>query len=139
MRVEIDPGLLSALTAEAPLDTAPSERCGLLLGRRTDDGLHITGVLFTANVAPRPEGAFRIRAGDILEAFAETRPREPVGVFHTHPRGPAEPSATDLAFAALWPGWVWAVAVPGEDLGLFVVDPAGAGWREVRVVSSAPP
>ncbi|MFC6725709.1 Mov34/MPN/PAD-1 family protein, partial [Halobium palmae] len=53
-----------------------------------------------------------------LEAIerVESSGRDVVGFYHSHPRGPLEPSATDRA-RATWPGYVYCIVVPGGESG----------------------
>ncbi|HYN07910.1 MAG TPA: M67 family metallopeptidase [Vicinamibacterales bacterium] len=82
----------------------PRECCGLLVGRR---GLVLAAVA-TRNVAKgqsryQIDDAAHIELRRILRACS---PRlEIVGVYHSHPAGPARPSGTDIA-QAFYPGWI---------------------------------
>lgn len=104
------PQVAEAVAAEAGR-TYPEEACGLLLGT--------AGRLVSA--VPLPNGASdeERRTRYVLSPGAYRRAEEQariegldvVGVFHSHPDHPAEPSPTDLAEA--WPEWVY-VIVPVE-------------------------
>ena len=96
------------------------EACGLVA--YNDEG-EVAKVYCLSNVHPDP-ARFLI---DPAEHFATIRNAESSGstiraVFHSHPRGPAGPSSTDLA-ADLDPDWV-----------SFIVSPSGDGWQ-VRAFS----
>lgn len=83
----------------------PEEACGFLLGT---DG-HVTGLRVARNVADDPCRGYVAAPEDLLAAFAETRGRglELLGVFHSHPDGDGELSASDRAQAQ--PGWIYVV------------------------------
>jgi len=89
----------------------PRECCGLLIGRREEAEIVILDALETANLAPPEAPArFEIDARAHLRLQRELRgsDRHIVGLFHSHPHGAAEPSATDRAEAA-YAGWVWLI------------------------------
>lgn len=73
---------------------APREACGLLLGQ----GARVLALAPTRNLAAA-EDAFEIDTALHLrlQRLARTRRgRDVLGVWHSHPRGPAVPSARDL-------------------------------------------
>ena len=76
---------------------APAECCGLLLGR--DD--EIVDAMPATNVADETTRRYVIDARDHFRAIRAARGRglEVVGAYHSHPRSPAQPSATDAAAA----------------------------------------
>lgn len=81
----------------------PSEACGILGGR--DGRVESVHPVKSARPSPAryvmdPSGQFRA-----LEELGRAG-RELVGIYHSHPAGPAAPSSVDLA-AALWPGTTW--------------------------------
>jgi len=94
----------------------PEEACGLLAGiDRGADGILVTAVHASANVAAEPRRRFEIDPRlrlDLQRALRETGERI-VGHYHSHPDHSAQPSATDLEGA--WePGLAWLViAVAG--------------------------
>ena len=92
----------------------PQEACGLLLG----SGNQITRFCQTANVHPAPETHFEIDPQALIDAHREAREGGPqvLGYFHSHPVGPARPSATDRAMAS-GDGRVWAIAGIGDGAG----------------------
>ncbi|GGD57707.1 peptidase [Erythrobacter arachoides] len=95
-----------AITAE---QAAPHECCGILLGHAGE----ISGALPADNVHPSPETHFEIDPRTLIEAHRRARAGGPaiVGYYHSHPRGPAAPSATDRAMAA-GDGMAWAIIGP---------------------------
>lgn len=120
--IEWPADLAAAVTAEAAR-AYPEECCGLLLGH--DDGR-------LAAAAPIPNGeadqrrrvAYLLSPGAYRRAEQQARAEglEVVGVFHSHPDHPPEPSASDLAEA--WPGWLYVIVpvVQGRP-------GAPRGWR----------
>jgi proteasome lid subunit RPN8/RPN11 len=82
----------------------PRECCGLLVGR----GHRVSFAVAATNVAT---GETRFRLDDrehltlrrVLRAFRP--PLAIVGVYHSHPKGDARPSETDVAEAA-YPSWL---------------------------------
>ena len=93
----------------------PREACGLLLG----EGGRITAARETANVHPNPATHFEIDPQALIDAHRAARAggAQIVGYFHSHPRGPAQPSATDRASAA-GDGRVWAI-IAGDDIAFW--------------------
>lgn len=102
--------VLSALRA-ATSEAHPHEACGILLGTVE----LITGFIRTENVHPTPATRFEIDPQALIDAHRAARDGGPqvVGYFHSHPAGPAEPSATDALMAA-GDGAIWAIAGGGE-------------------------
>ena len=116
MDVRVSRPALDRLLAEAA-GAAPEECCGILLG---SDG-SIRKVRAAANVAPDPRRRFEIDPQALVDAHRAARRGGPqvVGYYHSHPEGPAEPSATDCAQAA-HDGRIWAII--GESAVTF--------WRD---------
>jgi len=75
---------------------APNECCGLLLGR----GGTIERVIPMKSDQPAPDAYF-MNPLQQLEVFTgmEKRGEELLGIYHSHPKGPAEPSGADLQMA----------------------------------------
>jgi proteasome lid subunit RPN8/RPN11 len=109
VELEVTSSLLTALREEAAR-AAPEECCGLLLGRAGEIG----EARPAANVAPDPIRRFEIDPQSLVDAHRAARNNGPevLGYYHSHPGGPAVPSATDRAQAA-GDGSVWAIV--GED------------------------
>lgn len=102
------PGALRrAIAAHARRD-APNECCGLLLGKDR----RVLFALPMLNVDPHPVSRFRIDDGAHIAVRRWVRRLAPsldiVGVYHSHPRGPAAPSASDLA-EAHYEEWVYVI------------------------------
>jgi proteasome lid subunit RPN8/RPN11 len=108
MDVEVTSAALTAMRAAAAA-AHPREACGILLG----EGAHIVAAREAANVHPSPETHFEIDPQALIDAHRAARSGGPqvIGYFHSHPRGPAAPSATDRASAA-GDGRVWAIIAP---------------------------
>jgi proteasome lid subunit RPN8/RPN11 len=82
----------------------PRECCGLLVGR----GTTVQFAVALPNVDTRP-ARFKIDDRDHLDLRRLLRGFRPpltiVGVYHSHPRGPARPSPSDVA-EAFYPEWL---------------------------------
>jgi proteasome lid subunit RPN8/RPN11 len=96
------------------------EVCGVLGGERRGEGSDDEGYVETvhraANAADDPRTRYLIDPEEqlaIVEAI-EDAGRQVVGFYHSHPRGPPVPSETDAERAA-WPGYSYAICVPGEQ------------------------
>ena len=87
----------------------PHECCGFLVGHRR----RIVHVVAMRNVARPPETSYRIDPADHIALRRWLRrlqpPLEIVGVYHSHPRGPAQPSPTDVR-EAHYPEWIHVIA-----------------------------
>jgi proteasome lid subunit RPN8/RPN11 len=79
----------------------PQECCGLLFGRRTEEGWQIAQTYAMRNTSAKPELGFEFEAREQLRAYreAESAGLEIVGHYHSHPNGRAGPSPTDLQIA----------------------------------------
>lgn len=111
MCVEIAVQVLAAMRAHA--DAAlPEEACGILLG----ESARITAAIATRNAHPTPHTHFEIDPQALIAAHRAARAGGPavVGYYHSHPRGPAVPSATDRASAA-GDGKVWVILAPCDS------------------------
>lgn len=101
----------------------PEECCGLLLGRRSltgHDGHNAIAVLRACpadNAAPAGQRRHRYRIAPAqwlaLERETSGSGLDIVGVYHSHPGGPAAPSGTDLAQA--WPELVYVIVTSGDE------------------------
>jgi proteasome lid subunit RPN8/RPN11 len=97
---------------------APEEACGLLVGRVEDGIGYILEVIPTTNALHSPV-RYRIEPAEQLAAFnhMDETGMELVGIYHSHPNGPAGPSATDLA-EAFYP-----------EAAYLIWNGAGGAWR----------
>lgn len=129
MALHISSVLLERIVAHARA-AAPAECCGLLLG---DPGQAVVRQLRPArNLSPDPLRRFELDPAMLLAAHRAARAGGPaiLGHYHSHPRGPAEPSATDARNAAsdgsFWlivgaHGQItaWRASATGHHLGRF--------------------
>ena len=100
----------------------PHEACGLLLG----EGARIAEARPAANVHPSPETHFEIDPKALIDAHRAARAggaMQVIGYYHSHPQGPAAPSATDRASAS-GDGKVWAI-LAGQDVAFWLDGDAG--------------
>jgi len=105
MELRIARSVLDGLREEARR-AAPEECCGLLLGC----GGLVAEARPAGNVAADRRRHFEIDPQALIDAHRAARAGGPqvVGYYHSHPRGLAEPSATDRAMAA-GDNSVWAI------------------------------
>jgi proteasome lid subunit RPN8/RPN11 len=99
-------------------EAAPRECCGMLVGRADRILFSVAAV----NLAESPT-RYLIDPADHIRARREARQREldVVGFYHSHPTGPAYPSAVDIAEAS-YAESVWLIAGLGgaaPDVRLF--------------------
>jgi proteasome lid subunit RPN8/RPN11 len=118
----------------------PEEACGLLIGRRDDAAVVVTGVAPSPNRSPMPRTSFEIDAKLRLDLARALRggPTGVVGLYHSHPDGGAEPSATDRDRA--WePDLVWLIVALERGrvaaLAAHALGPAGAApaFRSIAI------
>lgn len=89
----------------------PEECCGLIVGRAGSDELKISALVPAANVAEeRRHERFEVDPTVHLRLQRKLRGTDEtvIGVYHSHPSGPAAPSAYDVA-RAIEPGWLWII------------------------------
>lgn len=106
----------------------PEEVCGLLGGER-DEATHRVETHHRAeNVAETPKTRYEIGPREQLDLLerVEDAGREVVGFYHSHPQGPAEPSATDAQLAT-WPGRSYLLVSLGDTDRTDA--PEVASWR----------
>lgn len=110
MTIEVTRGVLARILDEAAR-AHPRECCGILLGA----GDAIRALAPADNVHPAPERHFEIDPQALIDAHRAARAGGPgvTGYYHSHPAGPASPSAVDRALAA-HDGRIWAIAADGE-------------------------
>ncbi|QCC59230.1 M67 family metallopeptidase [Natrinema thermotolerans] len=126
------PAEIRAAILERARDGDPKEICGVLGGAYDPDGRSRVASQYPArNVADDPRTRYEIDPEQQLRLFdrLEDRSESIVGFYHSHPRGPARPSATDAANAA-WPdrsyvivslepleigSWRWRTGSDGAD------------------------
>ncbi|USZ73394.1 M67 family metallopeptidase [Natronosalvus halobius] len=91
--------------------SVPEECCGVLGGEFGPDTSRVRSHYPARNVADEPRTRYRIDPEEQLEIFErlEARGEGIVGFYHSHPRGPSGPSATDVE-AAAWPDRSYVIA-----------------------------
>lgn len=109
MMLEISSELLHRAQAAAAA-AYPLEACGLLLGH----GARVTEVILARNVAATPATHFEIDPATLIAAHRAARQGGPhvIGNWHSHPDGPARPSAEDARQAAA-DGQIWLILGQG--------------------------
>lgn len=99
--LELPAALEAALWSHARRE-APRECVGALGGLRRGENFVAHALYPLPNIAPTPERAYLADAGAFLRALKAMRAGELtlVGLYHSHPDGPAGPSETDRRLAA---------------------------------------
>ena len=97
-------------------EEAPNECCGILWGR---DGT-VVEVARADNPRKSPYG-YELDARSLLRANELDEEGYEVGVYHSHPRSPAEPSQTDINLAT-YPHWLYLIVSLAGD-------PEVRAWR----------
>jgi proteasome lid subunit RPN8/RPN11 len=124
------PGSVREAIVEHARDGAPEEVVGILAGRRaiggdgTGDRSIVERSYAAENAADAPRTRYEIAPREELELLEriDEAGLDVVGFYHSHPDGPAEPSAADARLAA-WPGYAYVIVSLGGD-GATV-----RGWR----------
>ena len=82
-----------------------AEICGLLIGKD-----HVEQIIATRNVATDPHRSFEIDPKALFDAIRTEREggARLLGYYHSHPTGPASPSAQDEAQASV-DGRIWLI------------------------------
>lgn len=124
------PEALHAISRHARL-AAPRECCGFLVGRHRC----VLFVVATRNVARvrsryRIDDATHIALRRVLRRFAP--PIEIIGVYHSHPKGDARPSATDLA-EAFYPAWTHLIVGMRRGLSINAFRIAGGRAEKMAI------
>ena len=102
---------------------APEEVVGVLSGSRGDARSTVERCLPADNAADAPGTRYEIAPAEELALLeqVDAAGEDVVGFYHSHPRGPLEPSEVDARRAA-WPGYSYLiVSLAGE--------PAVGSWR----------
>jgi proteasome lid subunit RPN8/RPN11 len=133
--IELRPSVRAGLVGHAR-DAAPAEACGLL-GGRAGEPTTVTVATPTPNVADRPRDRYVVDPEALVagQAALEADGWELVGFYHSHPRGPAAPSAIDRE-QAQWPECVTVlVLLGGAEPSLSAY--AGLDFEPVAVETAA--
>ena len=95
---------------------APEEIVGILAGHRENGNSTVTRAYRATNAAKRPRTRYEIAPQMELELLdrIDDAGLETVGFYHSHPKGPIEPSETDAELAA-WPGYSYVIVSLGSD------------------------
>ena len=121
----------AAMVAHAR-EAAPRECCGLLVGQ----GRRVDLALPLSNVDPRPRTGFQVDPAEHIAVRRVLRRVVPgleiVGVYHSHPAGPARPSPRDVA-ESHYPEWLYAiVGRAGRTLRVYQMRPKGPVTVPIR-------
>jgi len=98
-------------------EDSPNECCGWL---RIRDG-EVQDIHRSANDQPSPMYGYMLDAESLLGAYKAVEDGYDVGIYHSHPRSPAEPSQTDINLAD-YPEYVYLIVSLAEE------DPAVRAW-----------
>ena len=91
-------------------EAAPDECCGYVSGR---DGT-VEQVVRAENVYDSPRYGYEVDPKSMFAAWELGEQGSEMGIYHSHPRSPAEPSQADINMAQ-WPGWTYLlVSLDGE-------------------------
>ena len=121
MTLQVTRAVIAGLLEQARA-AHPEECCGILLGH----GGAITAMRPARNVHPMPATHFEIDPQALIDAHRAARDgagggagagdgdgQEVAGYYHSHPCGPASPSATDRASAS-GDGRIWAIVAKSD-------------------------
>ena len=114
------------------LEEVPNECCGLLLGR---DGV-VERVVAMKSDPPAPDRYYMdpVRQVEVFEEM-QKHGQSLIGIYHSHPRGPAEPSGADVQMA-YHRGVAYVIIsladADNPDVRAFVLQ--DGGFEEVRYV-----
>ena len=91
MNLLVAPGLLDEVIQHAK-SNYPQEACGLLAGRGS-----ASRFIPMANVLASPSG-YEMDPASLIQAFRDLRDtgEDLLAIYHSHPHGPARPSASDI-------------------------------------------
>jgi proteasome lid subunit RPN8/RPN11 len=126
--IRISASLLAEMIAHARAES-PRECCGLLVGNASA----IVERVATRNVDPTPHRRFEIDPRDHITLNRRLRDtdHEVVGVYHSHPHGPATPSASDVS-EAFYPEFVYViVSLDGPAPSVRAFEIRDGGFTEI--------
>ena len=118
----------------------PEECSGVLVGMRAEGGMKIVADVWRAENVHEEERSRRFLIDPLVymkfEEQADERDMEIIGVYHSHPDHPAEPSEYDRDHA--WPGWSYIIASVSSDgieaMRSWVLKDDRSGYDEERIV-----
>lgn len=118
--MRLDAAAREAMVAHAQ-EGAPEEVLGVLVGERDPD--RVTRIERATNAAADPERRYELAPAEVVSILdaVERSGEAVVGFYHSHPRGPPAPSATDERLAT-WDGYVYAIVSLEET-------PSVGAWR----------
>jgi proteasome lid subunit RPN8/RPN11 len=92
MNLTLSPGILEEIVEHAKT-ALPLECCGLIVG---GNGVGVRSIRVVNTLASRV--AFEMDPAELIAALRSLREtgEELVAIYHSHPQGPAEPSARDI-------------------------------------------
>jgi len=133
MTLVIPQAILSEIKTRA-IASRPDECCGLLGGRGTLVQTHYP----LRNVAEHPERRYFAAPEDLFAAMRRMREEgeRMLVIYHSHPRGPARPSATDLAMA-FYPRAVYLIIAPESEAEVCAFGLNGSSFTEIEIEVSA--
>jgi proteasome lid subunit RPN8/RPN11 len=105
--------------AQVAREGYPNETCGVLVGQRSDRAAVVERMVPARNLnVERAAVSYELDPADFVRADLQARDDslEIVGIWHSHPDHPAEPSETDRR--AAWEGWsylILSVTATGVD------------------------
>lgn len=104
-------------------DEAPKEVVGILAGQRGDDSV-VERTYAAKNAAKTPHSRYEIAPHEQIELLdrIDEAGLDVVGFYHSHPDGPAKPSAVDAQLAS-WPGYLYVIVSLDGESATF------GGWR----------
>jgi len=122
----------------------PEEACGLLVGHTENvDDIILSAVIGSDNVAPDArERRFEVDPGVRIKLEKDLRggTERLVGHYHSHPDGPARPSAHDLE-QAFEPDLIWLVVGVADghanEVRAWKLAPGGAAFEPVALTVAA--
>jgi proteasome lid subunit RPN8/RPN11 len=141
LRVHIPGILANQLYAHARAD-APNECCGLIIGTTSDEIANVSEIHPSKNLtSDNPARTFEVDPKlrfDLMRAIQSRNDgTDIIGHYHSHPNGPAEPSATDLSMA-YEPQMIWLICGLDKDnntsLGAFRPRADRSAFQELKLV-----
>jgi proteasome lid subunit RPN8/RPN11 len=130
--VQITDAIVAAIEEHARREH-PAECCGLLSG---SNGL-ITDIHQLRNDADQPETRYFATPEELFAAMRRIREagQALLGVYHSHPRTPAYPSASDVEMAFYPEAFYFIISLePGVELRAFQIEDSAIDEANVLVV-----
>jgi proteasome lid subunit RPN8/RPN11 len=116
--------------------TPQVEVCGLIGGRWRNQIASVDSVVWIQNIDALPALRFTMSPSEQLKAMLEFEKHglELVGIFHSHPHGPASPSPTDIA-EANYTEVVYLIGVPNGEIAAWRIRRGSAEPVQIQVVT----